>query len=289
MGRRNACRRHFDRIFYLFIFSLFSFFHRGEIHSLRPASGERRARARARSLALSVLFVDFFSSPVRAAAIAAVRESHNGADTTNDSSWHRRRQPGGRATRPVSAECNSPKTMHRVKMARIDNPLPSRSIPRTRIIHMHASPESIFAGWASTLLCGREGGRRRASTRGRKRGLAIRAAETGPIGEGKSEGRRKTSRSFRLLRPYISPILARLPFPPRTHNVFRPLSPASARKRSAPRVVNGKNTSRSPWEPCALCVSLSLSLSLSDLIGHANIVIGRSRGGEVGVNSIGNP
>lgn len=36
----------------------------------------------------------------------------------------------------VSTECNSPKTMHRVKMARIDNPMPLWSIPYMHNTHI---------------------------------------------------------------------------------------------------------------------------------------------------------
>jgi len=144
---------------FIYLFFFFFFFYRGR-DSFAPA-GERRSGARARARARFVCPLrGFFSSPVRTAAIAAVRESHNGADTTSDSSWHRRRQPGGGATRPVSAECNSPKTMHRVKMARIDNPLPSRSIPRTRIIHTCTRPRNRYslAGLALFLAGGKERG-----------------------------------------------------------------------------------------------------------------------------------
>jgi len=141
-----------ESFIYLFFFFL-------PLSGARFIRSGRRSGARARARFVCPLR-GFFSSPVRTAAIAAVRESHNGADTTSDSSWHRRRQPGGGATRPVSAECNSPKTMHRVKMARIDNPLPSRSIPRTRIIHTCTRPRNRYslAGLALFLAGGKERG-----------------------------------------------------------------------------------------------------------------------------------
>jgi len=81
----------------------------GEIHP----SGQRTEScvlALARSLARSpALCPATFSSALRIATIAVVRESHNSLDTTSDSLEHRRRQPGGSICGMQFTEDNAPR------------------------------------------------------------------------------------------------------------------------------------------------------------------------------------
>lgn len=181
---------HFDWIFF-----------RCTAKFIRPVGLDRELRSRARSLAsprfVRLLFQARSTSPLLRRCVNRITVSIQRAIA-----WG----TGGDSQAAVSTECNSPKTMHRVKMARIDNPMPLWSIPYMH--NTHTRVERIDTRARLALFFADR------ARRGMQR-LAIRAAETGPAGEGKSEGRRKTSRSFHLLRPYISPILARPSFPSR--------------------------------------------------------------------------
>lgn len=110
-----------------------------EIHS---PDADRRRVARSRSLVRSTALcvrVDFFKPAPRIAPLLRRCVNRITASIQRAIAWC----SDSRAA--VSTECNSRKTMHRVKMARIDNPMPSWSIPYMHNTHTRARRIDIRA------------------------------------------------------------------------------------------------------------------------------------------------
>lgn len=238
-GLARMC--HFDWIF---------FFH---VRRNSFAGGVARARALARAFAPRALCPHrdiFKSAPPRIApAIAAVRESHNGLDTTSDSSAQRR-QPGGQYLRNAihRRQCTA------LKWARIDNPMASRSIPYMHNTHTHVRegnryPRARLLFFYMRTDAGRNRGGGGCNDWGNKGG------EDGDSLPGRLSQKVETSQDpFTFCDPILARYRRGLSLFLRVHNVYFVLWV----RQSAPRIVNGKDMSSFSRAVCIPLTSLTV-------------------------------